>query len=83
MVKLSITVAASMDCLRPLKHWDRGFESYLSHGCLCGFILCLCCSVCRQRPCDGLIPRSKSPNDCVEDRETVKAAKAQQRAVEP
>jgi hypothetical protein len=26
------------------------------HGCLCGFILCLCCSVCRYRPCDGLIP---------------------------
>jgi hypothetical protein len=24
------------------------------------FILCLCCSVCRQRPCDGLIPHPKS-----------------------
>jgi hypothetical protein len=27
--------------LRLLKHWDRGFESYSSHGCL--FILCMCC----------------------------------------
>jgi hypothetical protein len=24
-----------MNCLRPLKHWDRGFESHLRHGCLC------------------------------------------------
>jgi hypothetical protein len=35
-----------MNCLRPLKHWDRGFESHLKHGCLCAFILCLCCPVC-------------------------------------
>jgi hypothetical protein len=24
-------------CLRPLEHWDRGFESHSRHGCL--FIL--------------------------------------------
>jgi hypothetical protein len=24
-----------MKCLRPLKHWSRGFESYWKHGCLC------------------------------------------------
>jgi hypothetical protein len=34
-------------CLRPLKHWDRGFESHSRRVCLCSFILCLCCSVCR------------------------------------
>jgi hypothetical protein len=27
------------------------------------FILCLCCSVCRKRPCDGLIHRPRSPTD--------------------
>jgi hypothetical protein len=32
---------------------------------MCAFILCLCCSVCRQRPCDGLIPRPRSTTDCV------------------
>jgi hypothetical protein len=34
-------------CLRPLEHWDRGFQSHFKHGCLCAFILCLCCPVCR------------------------------------
>jgi hypothetical protein len=24
-----------MNRLRPLEHWDRGFESYSRHGCLC------------------------------------------------
>jgi hypothetical protein len=39
-----------MDCLRPLKHSDRRFESHLRHGCLCTFIL---------------IPRPRSPTDFV------------------
>jgi hypothetical protein len=55
----------TINCLHPLKHCDRGFESHLRHGCLCAFILCLCCSVCRLRPCVGLIPRPRSPTDCV------------------
>jgi hypothetical protein len=54
-----------MNSLRSLEHWDRGFESHSRHGCLCAFILCLCCSVCRQRPCDGLIPPPRSPTDSV------------------
>jgi hypothetical protein len=29
------------------EHWNRGFVSHSMHGCLCAFILCLCCSVCR------------------------------------
>jgi hypothetical protein len=39
--------------------------------------------VYRYRPCDGLIPHPRNPADCVKDQETEKAAKAQQRAVEP
>jgi hypothetical protein len=53
-----------MNCLRPLEHWNLGFESHSRHGCLSAVILCLCCSVCRYRPCDGLIPRPKSLTDC-------------------
>jgi hypothetical protein len=33
-----------MNCLRPLEHWGRGFESYSMHA----FFLCLCCPVCRR-----------------------------------
>jgi hypothetical protein len=33
------------DRLRPLKHWDREFQSKSRHGCLCAFILHLCCPV--------------------------------------
>jgi hypothetical protein len=49
----------------------------------CAFILCLCCPVCRQRPCDGLITRPISPTICVKDYETEEEARAQQKTVEP
>jgi hypothetical protein len=32
-----------MKFLRPLKHWDHGFESHSSRGCLSTFFQCLCC----------------------------------------
>jgi hypothetical protein len=32
-----------MKFLRSLEHWDCEFESHSRHGCLCAFILCLCC----------------------------------------
>jgi hypothetical protein len=34
-----------MNSLRPLEHWGSGFKSLSRHGCMCIFILCLCCSV--------------------------------------
>jgi hypothetical protein len=44
-----------MNCLCSFERRDRGFESHSRHGCLC-----FCFSVCRQRPCDGLIPHPRS-----------------------
>jgi hypothetical protein len=63
----AITVAARSKALsslaRTLGPWVRIIlEAWLS---LCAFILCLCCFVCRWQPCDGLIPRPRSPTDCV------------------
>jgi hypothetical protein len=78
-----IVAARSRAYFRPLKHWDHGFESHLRHECLCAFILCLRCSVCRYRPCEGLIPRPRGSTGCVKNEETEKSAKAQPRAVEP
>jgi hypothetical protein len=37
---------------------------------VCAFILCLYCPACRQRPCDGLIPRPRSPTVCVKKKIT-------------
>jgi hypothetical protein len=54
-----------MNRLCPLEHWDSRFESHSRHGCLCAFILCLSCPVCRQRPCDGLIPSPRRRTDCI------------------
>jgi hypothetical protein len=42
--KLHIYSLIFKTCLRPLQHWDRGFESHWRHRCLCvlcPFILCL------------------------------------------
>jgi hypothetical protein len=41
-----------------------------------GMDVCVCVySVCRQRPCDGLIPRPRSSTDSVQIIKTEKAAK--------
>jgi hypothetical protein len=44
----------------PLRAWMFGV-------CVCARarLFCLYCPVCRQRPCDGLIPRPRNPTDYV------------------
>jgi hypothetical protein len=60
-----------MNCLRPLKHWDRGFESHSRHECLyCMRLFCACAVLCV--PCDVTIPRPRSPPDYVNDQEIEK-----------
>jgi hypothetical protein len=45
----------------PLKAWMT----------MCTFILCLC----RQQPCNGLIPHSRSPTACVKNKKEIKKLK--------
>jgi hypothetical protein len=47
---------------------------------VCAIIPCLCCPVCRQRHCDGLIPRPRNLTDCKKDYETEQEDRSQQRA---
>jgi hypothetical protein len=48
-----------MNCLRPLEHWDRGFESNLRHGCLFCVHAALCVgsglAMCRSTV-QGVLP---------------------------
>lgn len=67
-IKHSSDYSRHINCLRPLKHWDRGFESHSKNGYLCGCIPCS--SVCSYNPCDGLTLRPGSITDCVQDQET-------------
>jgi hypothetical protein len=46
---------------------------------VCAYFLCLCCPVCRQRPCDGLITRPGSPTVCVKRLRNEEEARAQQK----
>jgi hypothetical protein len=43
--KLALHSQSQLSCrLHLLEHWDRGFESFSRHGCLCAFICVLGCS---------------------------------------
>jgi hypothetical protein len=66
----------------PLKDWDGGFEPQLRHGCLCAFILCLCCPVCRVAALRRADPPSNESYRLCKSSRNCKAAKVQQRAVE-
>jgi hypothetical protein len=63
-----------MNRLRPLEHWDRWFESYSRHGCLCVFILFVLFCVYVEALWRADPPSKESYRLCV-DQETEKAAK--------
>jgi hypothetical protein len=71
-----------MNGFRPLRHWDHGFESYSRQGCLSVFILFVlsCVQVAALRQTD---PPPKESYLLCKNQKTEKAAKVQQRAVEP
>jgi hypothetical protein len=67
-----------MDLLRPLEHWDREFESHSRHECLFAFILCVGSDLATGcSPVQGVLP------SMCRIKKLKKAAKVQQRAVEP
>jgi hypothetical protein len=80
-----ITVAACSEALTVFARSNTGIMgSNLTWGMdVCLRLFCVCVVLCVRSPCDGLIPRTRSPINCVEDEATEKVAKAQQRAVEP
>jgi hypothetical protein len=49
--------------------------------CVCVF-LCLCCPVCRYRPCVGLIPQPRSPTKCLWIEKSIKEGQGPIRTVE-
>jgi hypothetical protein len=51
--------------------------------CVYVFILCLCCPVFRQRSCDELITRPRSPTVYTNDHETEKQRPGPKGAVQP
>jgi hypothetical protein len=71
-----------MNCLRPLEHWGCGFEFHLRHGCLNAFILFVL-SYVQVEALRLADPPSKYSYRLCKREEAEKAAKVQQRAVEP
>jgi TorA maturation chaperone TorD len=46
-----------MNVLRPLEHWDRGFESISRHECLCLFCVCIGSGLATGwSPIQGVLP---------------------------
>jgi hypothetical protein len=44
---------------------------------VCVRLFCVCVVLCVGRPCDRLIPRPRSPTNCVQHQEAEKAVQAQ------
>jgi hypothetical protein len=56
-------------CLRPLKHWDRGFEFHMRHECLSDLLLFLLSCAGRGLamvliPLKGVVPTVYFQNNC-------------------
>jgi hypothetical protein len=67
----------------PLKHWDRGFEPHMRHGCVCVYSVYVlsCVQEAALRRADPLSKEFYRLRKKYQ--ETEKAAKAQRRAVDP
>jgi hypothetical protein len=85
---MSVTVAERSRACTAFAHSEAGIVGLnptqgMDVWCVYVFILCLYCSVFRQRPCDELITRPRSPTICKNDHETEKQRPRPKWAVEP